>query len=277
MLRWLLEQRVALDMPSTAGTTQVGETPLFVAAETGRLDTLRVLADAGANLRHATVSGDTPLRAAARNGHGDCVRFLLRRGVEPRRIDIEECVKLAKDPSALIALLAHGCAVDAALFALTEQSTTFMLLWHAGISRDDMSRMPHITALMRICGAMPPIECSLGEHCRDESELHKQLFFHERQRDEEEIVTTTMIQFIDSLPQKGLALVNDRAVQVLFGLQPLHLPALGKHHHHRLRMSARDAVADAFEMAPGHFDQTFRKVNCTNDVTLWRLKLNVKS
>jgi hypothetical protein len=36
MMRWLLEQHVEVDMASTAGTGQIGETPLFVAAEACR-------------------------------------------------------------------------------------------------------------------------------------------------------------------------------------------------------------------------------------------------
>jgi hypothetical protein len=226
MMRWLLEQHVEVDMASTAGTGQIGETPLFVAAETGHLAALIFLAGAGANMRHATQSGDTPLRVAARNGFADCVRFLLWRGVEPTRTDIEQCVEHSEIPTALVVLIAHGCAVDGALLALAKNELTFMVLWHAGAPLDGASSTPLGTVLARICGAMPPVECALGDSCRDDTEHHEQLFLHERRRDEEAEASAMLAAFVDKLVGHGLALVNDRAVQVLLGLQSLGLPAL---------------------------------------------------
>jgi hypothetical protein len=239
MMRWLLARRIAFDLASTAGTVQVGETPLFVAAHAGQLGALRVLADAGANMRHATECGDTPLRAAAREGYGDCVRFLLQRGVKPTRIDLEQCVEHAQSADALIELLAHGCTADSALLALLVRTDTvnphaelttnarkFMVLWHAGVLLGEVAMTSHITALARICGAVPPVDCSLGESCRDLTNEHQQLFFHKWQSAGETHLTADVFAFVDTVARKGVALVGDRAVQVLFGLQSLGLPAL---------------------------------------------------
>jgi hypothetical protein len=226
-------------MASTAGTVQVGETPLFVAAEAGHVEALRLLADVGANMHHTTPTGDTPLRVAARQGHGDCVRFLLRRGVKPTRADLEQCVAHAEHPGALIELLAHGCTVDSALFALLpkgladhplmtlgKNTPKFVVLWQAGASLNNVSLTPLATALARIAGALPAVQCVRGERCHDESERHEQLFYHERRHDREKRLASVMAEFVVSLAQRGLSLVDDRAVQVLFGLQPLDLPAL---------------------------------------------------
>lgn len=135
MLRWLLEQCVAFDLASTGLTAQVGETPLLAAAEAGHVEALRLLADAGADMRHATESGDTPLRVAARNGHGDCVRLLLRRGVKAVRDDIVVCVEYNIAPDALIALIANGCNVDAALAPRAKHPVVLLVLWLAGVTR----------------------------------------------------------------------------------------------------------------------------------------------
>jgi ankyrin repeat protein len=227
MLRWLIAQGVAIDMASTAGTAQVGETPLFVAAEADQLEALRVLADAGANMRHATPAGDTPLSIAARNGHVQCVRYLLRRGVRPVRRDIEQCVEHADQPGALIALIASGCEFDAALLLVAKNALSFAVLWHAGVPLGaDTPLSPLSTALARVCGALPAQECPRGDKCRDEDETHEQLFFHERRSDHEDQMAGMIVTFVDALTKSGLSLINDRATEILLGLQPLALPAL---------------------------------------------------
>ena len=64
----------------TEGTTDKGATPLFVAAEKGDLEVVRLLVESGANKDQGTTGkGATPLYIAARNGHLEVVRLLVSR------------------------------------------------------------------------------------------------------------------------------------------------------------------------------------------------------
>ena len=60
------------------GTADVGATPLFIAAQRGHLEVVRLLVESGANKDQGlTDVGTTPLFIAAQNGHREVVRFLL--------------------------------------------------------------------------------------------------------------------------------------------------------------------------------------------------------
>src|SRR5207247_7918874 len=63
-----------------------GETPLMAASRTGRVDAVRLLLDAGANVNAAdTYQQETALMSAATEGHVDVVKALLGAGADPNR------------------------------------------------------------------------------------------------------------------------------------------------------------------------------------------------
>jgi ankyrin repeat protein len=63
-----------------------GETPLMAAARTGRVDAVRLLLEAGANVNAAdTYQQQTALMWAATEGHVDAVKTLLAAGADPNR------------------------------------------------------------------------------------------------------------------------------------------------------------------------------------------------
>lgn len=63
-----------------AKRTQIGETPLHLAAKYAGADTVRVLVDAGANLE---TSAHSPLAAAAEAGNVETIQALLEAGADP--------------------------------------------------------------------------------------------------------------------------------------------------------------------------------------------------
>lgn len=73
----LLLRREMLD-PDTRD--EQGMALMHRAAENGRLESLRVLIDAGADVNCVHARQWMPIALAARSGHADCVRFLLNRG-----------------------------------------------------------------------------------------------------------------------------------------------------------------------------------------------------
>ncbi len=60
-----------------------GSTPLLLAAQTGDVDTARVLLDGGANVDDASAAGTSALVIAAHSGHGVLAQYLLERGANP--------------------------------------------------------------------------------------------------------------------------------------------------------------------------------------------------
>ncbi|KAM3958636.1 ankyrin repeat protein mann-cup [Aphomia sociella] len=78
-----LEQRGVYEVPDERSVHTV--TPLWCAAVAGRLEVLRVLADAGADLDAGSDSGSTPVRSACFMTHLDVVRFLVGRGADLHR------------------------------------------------------------------------------------------------------------------------------------------------------------------------------------------------
>jgi ankyrin repeat protein len=57
-----------------------GCTPLFIAAQQGHLEAVRLLLEAGANPSLVRVDGKPPLSAARSHGHADTVALLLLHG-----------------------------------------------------------------------------------------------------------------------------------------------------------------------------------------------------
>ena len=74
----LLEAGAKTDEPEFAQ----GQTPLFPAARNGHLDVVQFLAEVGAGKDQADKNGRTPLWVAAQNGHLDIVRFLVEFGAD---------------------------------------------------------------------------------------------------------------------------------------------------------------------------------------------------
>ncbi|XP_068625734.1 protein fem-1 homolog C [Battus philenor] len=109
-----LEQRGVYEVPDDRSVHHV--TPLWCAAVAGRLEVLRVLADAGAELDACSGSGSTPVRSACFMTHFDVVKFLVERGADIHRpnhnggtclINSVQSVRLCTY------LLEHGAEVDA--------------------------------------------------------------------------------------------------------------------------------------------------------------------
>nr|XP_012418951.1 PREDICTED: ankyrin repeat and SOCS box protein 3 isoform X2 [Odobenus rosmarus divergens] len=60
-----------------------GITPLFVAAQYGKLESLNILTSSGANVNCQALDKATPLFIAAQEGHTECVELLLSSGADP--------------------------------------------------------------------------------------------------------------------------------------------------------------------------------------------------
>ncbi|MBZ3880416.1 Ankyrin repeat and SOCS box protein 3 [Sciurus carolinensis] len=60
-----------------------GITPLFVAAQYGKLESLNILISSGANVNCQALDKATPLFIAAQEGHTKCVELLLSSGADP--------------------------------------------------------------------------------------------------------------------------------------------------------------------------------------------------
>ncbi|XP_046973073.1 protein fem-1 homolog A isoform X3 [Vanessa cardui] len=78
-----LEQRGVYEVPHDRSTHSV--TPLWCAAVAGRMQILRILADAGADINAGSDSGSTPVRSACFMTHLDVVKFLVERGADIHR------------------------------------------------------------------------------------------------------------------------------------------------------------------------------------------------
>ena len=62
-------------------------TPLLYAARDGRMETVRMLLDAGANINERDANEITPLIIAITNNHPDVARFLIERGADIKAVD----------------------------------------------------------------------------------------------------------------------------------------------------------------------------------------------
>jgi uncharacterized protein len=64
-----------------------GMSPLLYAARDGRLETMRILLEAGANINATDANEITPLIAAITNNHPEVARFLIERGADIKATD----------------------------------------------------------------------------------------------------------------------------------------------------------------------------------------------
>ena len=62
---------------------ETGETALMRASATGRIQIVRILLDARADIDRADDQGETPLIKAVRNGQLDVIEFLVEEGADP--------------------------------------------------------------------------------------------------------------------------------------------------------------------------------------------------
>jgi ankyrin repeat protein len=76
-------------LPSRGSRAPVpgGMTPLLYAARDGRMETTRILLDAGADIEARDGNDITPLISAITNNHPDVARFLIERGANIRAVD----------------------------------------------------------------------------------------------------------------------------------------------------------------------------------------------
>jgi ankyrin repeat protein len=99
-------------------TTDLGVTPLWLAAQNGNLDLVNTLLSAGADPTIRLLSGETPVMTAAQAGNGAVVKVMLEAGADPN-------VSVTRDQTALMwaadrghsdvvaALLEHGVDIEA--------------------------------------------------------------------------------------------------------------------------------------------------------------------
>jgi ankyrin len=67
--------------------TPGGMTPLMYASRDGRIETVRMLLDAGADINQRDANDITPLLAAITNNHPDVARYLIERGADITAVD----------------------------------------------------------------------------------------------------------------------------------------------------------------------------------------------
>lgn len=88
-----IDKGVDVDLPSTRNSTEVGVSPLFVAAKFGRADVVTALIEAGADIHalYKDISSPyaygTPLHIAANWGKSKAVEVLLEAGADPNVFD----------------------------------------------------------------------------------------------------------------------------------------------------------------------------------------------
>ena len=87
--------------------SDLGGTPLHVAAENGHSQVMSVLVESGANLNSRTVKGATPLCLAAREGRVDAVQMLLHAKADPLLASRDETA-LAKSPLEIAVIFGHS-------------------------------------------------------------------------------------------------------------------------------------------------------------------------
>lgn len=110
---------VDVDLPSTRHTTEVGVSPLFIAAKFGKVEVVSALVDAGADVNRlykdisSPFAYGTPLHIAAKAGHVDVIKVLLDAGADPNAFEqtigtpLHLAAKGAHDETALV-LIAAG-------------------------------------------------------------------------------------------------------------------------------------------------------------------------
>lgn len=224
LVLWLMAQGVAIDLPSTALTDEVGETPLFLAAEAGHDHVVEVLAEAGVDLNRRTKEGSSAIGVAARNGHEACVQVLMRRGVKATRAELERCVHDAPNENALIALICGGSVVDERLLPFVTGAPPLAVLRFAGVPITDATVPPHAKLFARMCGAIAGERCPHSVECIMQNKReHIARFSHPA---DDFDFGHFVAAFADKLLSLQLSLIDIRAFEILCALQSLRLPAL---------------------------------------------------
>jgi hypothetical protein len=100
-------------------TRSDGWTPLFWAANNGRVDVAKILLDKGAGVEATDKTGWTPLFWAANTGHVDMINLLVEKGADIEAADINEETPLSAavisgNIDAVKLLLEKGANIDAA-------------------------------------------------------------------------------------------------------------------------------------------------------------------
>ena len=120
---------------------KVGYTPLMAAAHNYRLETVKLLLDAGADVFRLNVRGETPLHCAvamrsldsnaARLNQAECVRLLLEKGAEINLAD-------QSGGTALMSAACFGCTLSVKVLLNAGADST--LRDHKGRSAEDLAR-----------------------------------------------------------------------------------------------------------------------------------------
>lgn len=66
-----------------------GRTALFVAVQSGRIEMVKTMVNAGCDVNATCAAGDTPLHVAARNGSPGIIRILIRQGADLDALDAD--------------------------------------------------------------------------------------------------------------------------------------------------------------------------------------------
>ena len=89
-------------------TEEAGATALYVAAESGQLEAVRFLLQAGAYIDTEDESGATPIYTASQHGHADVVDCLVKAGA-----DKEKCKRYGGSPLSIATWRGHMDVLDA--------------------------------------------------------------------------------------------------------------------------------------------------------------------
>jgi ankyrin repeat protein len=78
-------------------------TPVYMAAESGHVECIRVLHELGADIKKCTDAGASPVWCAAENGHAECISVLHELGA-----DLNKCRNNGEPPVYIAAVNGHG-------------------------------------------------------------------------------------------------------------------------------------------------------------------------
>jgi cytochrome c len=149
----LLASGTPVDLFSTADTSSVGVSPLWVASKWGRIEVAKVLVEAGANptlLPAESRISDTPLTIAAGWRRADIVKFFLDNGTDPNSMAYGGTAlhkaRLGKNQEIVEMLLAAGAKTS-----IAQPSVEYHL---AGA---DIERGQRLVIKCKVCHADPEV------------------------------------------------------------------------------------------------------------------------
>ena len=100
-------------------TDEEGVSSLFVSAQNGHSDIVKLLLEKGADVNRADEEGVSPLFISAQNGHFDTVKLLLENGADPNQANVD-----ASTPISMAAADGHIDIVKALLDAGADRNVT---------------------------------------------------------------------------------------------------------------------------------------------------------